>query len=89
VALIYGTLPDFSIARGTLSEPQAAALGHVDTIARGREAAALLSVTAICQRAGLALNAYNEVMELVRRHAFPNRVFFVSVTSGGRAISLF
>ena len=62
-------MPDFSIARGALSAPQTAALRHVEAIGRDSEAVALLSVTAICQRAGLALDTYNEAMELVRRHA--------------------
>ena len=60
---------DFSIARDALSPAQAAALRHVDAIARDKEAAALSSITAICKRAGLALDTYNEAMELVRQHA--------------------
>jgi uncharacterized protein DUF3626 len=62
-------LPDFSIARDTLSPAQAAALRHVGAIARDEEATALLSITAICKRAGLALDTYKEGMELVRQHA--------------------
>ncbi len=62
-------MPDFSTARDTLSPAQAAALQHVDTIARDKEAAALLSIAAICKRAGLTLDTYNEAMELVRRCA--------------------
>jgi hypothetical protein len=62
-------LPDFSIARDTLSPAQAAALRHVDAIARDKGATALLSITAICKRAGLALDTYNDAMELVRQHA--------------------
>jgi hypothetical protein len=62
-------LPDFSIARDPLSPAQAAALVHVDAIARDKEAAALLSITGICKRAGLAPDRYHEAMELVRRHA--------------------
>jgi len=61
-------LPDFSIARDPLSPAQAAALKHVDAIARIKEATALLSIAAICRRAGLTLDTYNETMELVRQH---------------------
>jgi Protein of unknown function (DUF3626) len=60
---------DFSIARDTLSPAQAAALRHVASIARDKEAAALLSISVICKRAGLTLDTYNEAMELVRRYA--------------------
>jgi Protein of unknown function (DUF3626) len=62
-------LPDFSIARDTLSPAQAAALRYVDATARDKQAAALWSITAISQRAGLALDTYNEAMDLVRQHA--------------------
>ncbi|MBV9745917.1 MAG: DUF3626 domain-containing protein [Acidobacteriia bacterium] len=61
-------MPDFCTARDTLSQAQAAALRHVDTISRDKEAAALLSIAAICKRAGLMLDTYNEAMELVRRY---------------------
>jgi hypothetical protein len=67
--LIYGTLLDFSILRETLSPAQAAALRHVETVARDQAAAALSSITAVCERAGLTLDTYEEAMELVRQHA--------------------
>jgi len=62
-------LPDFPIARDPLSAAQAAALRHVVTLARDQEAAALLTISGISKRAGLALDTYNEAMELVRQHA--------------------
>jgi hypothetical protein len=62
-------LPDFSVARDTLSPAQAAALRHVDAIARDKEATALLSIAAIFERAGFALDTYSEATELVRQHA--------------------
>jgi len=62
-------LADFSIARDALSPAQAAALRHVDAVARDREATALLSIAAIFKRAGFALDTYREAMELVRQHA--------------------
>jgi hypothetical protein len=62
-------LADFSIAPDLLSPAQAAALRHVDAIARDKEAAAFSSITDICKRAGLALDTHNEAMELIRQHA--------------------
>ena len=62
-------MPDFSIARDTLSPTQAAALRHVDAIARDKATTALLTITAICKRAGLARDTYHEAMELVQQHA--------------------
>lgn len=62
-------MPDFFRARDTLSPAQAAALRHVDAIARDKEATALMSITAICIRAGVTLDTYKEAMELVRQHA--------------------
>jgi len=41
----------------------------VNAVARDKEATALSSITAICKRAGLALDTYKEAMELVRQHA--------------------
>src|SRR5215471_2269274 len=53
----------------SLSPAQAAALRHVDAIARDKEATALASISAICNRAGLAVDTCHEAMELVRQHA--------------------
>jgi hypothetical protein len=57
------------MARETLSPAQAAALRHVEAIARDNEDTGLLSIAAICKRAGLTIDSYNEAMELVRQHA--------------------
>jgi hypothetical protein len=62
-------LADFSIARDILSPAQAAALRHVDDIARDKQAKSLSSIVAIFKRAGLTLDNYNETVESVRRHA--------------------
>ena len=62
-------MPDVSVLGETLSAAQSAALRHVDAIARDRAAADLLSIAGIFKRAGLALDNYNEAMELVRQHA--------------------
>lgn len=62
-------MADFSTSGGTLSLAQAAALRHVEAIARNREAAALSSIAGICERAGLAADAHHEAMDLVRQHA--------------------
>jgi hypothetical protein len=60
---------ELPIAPDTLSPVQVAALRHVGAIARDKEATALLSITAICKRAGIGLDAYHEAMELMRQHA--------------------
>ena len=62
-------MPGFSNARATLSQAQAAALRHVEAIARDNETTALSSITAICKRAGLGLDTYDDAMDLLRRHA--------------------
>jgi hypothetical protein len=56
-------------AGDTLSPAQTAALRHVDATARDKEATALSSIAAIFKRAGLAVDAYNGAMEMVRQHA--------------------
>ena len=62
-------MADFSIAPDALSPAQAAALRHVEAIARDKEAAALLSISDICKRAGLTLDTHSQAMELIRQHA--------------------
>jgi len=62
-------LPDFSIARDTLSPAQAAAVRHVEAMARDKETTPLSSIAAIFERAGFTLDTYSEAMELVRQHA--------------------
>ncbi len=66
----YGALADSSIARGALSSSApAAALRHVNGIARDNKAIALLSIAGIFKRAGFTLDTYREAMKLVRQHA--------------------
>ena len=62
-------MPDVSISRETLSAAQSAALRHVETTARGRDATALLSIAGIFERAGYGPHNYSEAIELVRQHA--------------------
>jgi hypothetical protein len=52
-----------------LSAAQSAALRHIETTARDREATALSSTAAVFERAGYGLENYQVAMELVRRHA--------------------
>jgi len=54
----------------------------VYAIAHASEAAALVSVTAIFERAGLTLHDYSEAMELVRRRA---RIVATSIPTGSAA----
>lgn len=62
-------MSDVSISRETLSAAQSAALRHVETTARNRDAAAVLSITGIFERAGYGLDDYSEAIESVRQHA--------------------
>lgn len=62
-------MPDVSISRDTLSAAQIAALGHVEATARDKEAAALLSIAGILERAGYGLETYSEAIDCVRQHA--------------------
>ncbi|HKE24547.1 MAG TPA: DUF3626 domain-containing protein [Bryobacteraceae bacterium] len=62
-------MSDFCGARDTLSPAQAAALRHVDAMARDKSVVALSSISAICQRAGLAPGLYNAAMDVVRQDA--------------------
>lgn len=52
-----------------LSAAQSAALRHVESTADIREAAALLSITGIFERAGYGLDPYHDAIELIRKHA--------------------
>jgi hypothetical protein len=57
------------MSRDFLSAAQSAALRHVEDSARDREAAAMLSIAGIGERAGYGLEHYHEAIESVRQHA--------------------
>ena len=62
-------MADLPVQLDALSPAQAAALRHVDAVARNNDNSALVSVATIFQRAGFAIDTYREAMELARQHA--------------------
>jgi hypothetical protein len=67
--LRWGKLPDVPNPDDTLSAAQFSALRHLEATARDRDAAALLSIAGIFERAGYGLENYSEAIGLVRQHA--------------------